>query len=692
MCCACQLGKHTRRTTGATVTRLRPSRAVIKDGDLKPGDCVSVDQYFSAVPGRRHDTFGKESLNMRYTGGTLFVDHASGYIFLKNQTSLRTGETLVTKRLFEQFAANHGVTIKQIRADNHPFGSKEFREDCLMKNQDVDYSGVGAHHQNSVAERALRTVMSWARASMLHALIHWPDQFSADLWPMAVEHVVFLYNHMPHPHHGHAPVELFTGTKLSSYATLQQARVWGCPVYVLEPRLQDGKKIPKWNPRSRRGQFVGFSPEHAGNVGRVLNLITGAITPQFHVVYDEHFTTVENPGVDLDEFSPEVWTRLVTSGLEKTIEPEDIPPDGSPTAFQDWFDIFARTNASAIRARLDPEGEERVEQIESSPLSSSDEGVLADEGEPPAAGRTRSGLRFRGSYASHQAPSLPRQKIHAALLESAFVHGLDWNRPLREFRSMDSRRLMAHLESLVDPVFGTLEDTHPLMLKARANGDDSPTFEEATNGPEREQFWAAMRLELQTLESMNVWDEVDRQPWMHVLPSVWAFRRKRLPTGEVKKHKARFCVAGNFAVANVDYFDTWCPLVNWTTVRLLLILSVILDLATLQVDYTVAFVHAPIDLPPGYDKMSPEEKARVGTFVEMPRGFTKKGKVLRLNKSLYGLPQSPRNFFLHLKSQLESIGFESKHDVDPCLFVSDKVICLVYCDDTLLYAKAKADI
>ena len=38
------------------------------------------------------------------------------------------------------------------------------------------------------------------------------------------------------------------------------------------------------------------------------------------------------------------------------------------------------------------------------------------------------------------------------------------------------------------------------------------------------------------------------------------------------------------------------------------------------------------------------------------------------------------------------IGFESKHDVDPCLFVSDKVICLVYCDDTLLYAKDKADI
>jgi hypothetical protein len=35
---------------------------------------------------------------------------------------------------------------------------------------------------------------------------------------------------------------------------------------------------------------------------------------------------------------------------------------------------------------------------------------------------------------------------------------------------------------------------------------------------------------------------------------------------------------------------------------------------------------------------------------------------------------------------LESIGFEAYVDIDPCLFISEKVICLVYVDDTLFFS------
>jgi hypothetical protein len=118
----------------------------------------------------------------------------------------------------------------------------------------------------------------------------------------------------------------------------------------------------------------------------------------------------------------------------------------------------------------------------------------------------------------------------------------------------------------------------------------------------------------------------------------------------------------------------------------MLVLSVILALATKQVDYTAEFVHAPIDLPPNYDKLDKEEKARTGVYVSMPRGFSQPNKVLKLQKSLYGLKQAPRNFFLHLKSKLEHIGFKSQQDLDPCLFVSAWVICLVYVNDTLFYS------
>jgi hypothetical protein len=83
--------------------------------------------------------------------------------------------------------------------------------------------------------------------------------------------------------------------------------------------------------------------------------------------------------------------------------------------------------------------------------------------------------------------------------------------------------------------------------------------------------------------------------------------------------------------------------------------------------------------------MTEAERKKSGVFMNMPGGFQGPGCVLKLKKSIYGLKQSPQNFYLHLKDKLKSIGFESSES-DQCLFISDKVICLVYVDDTLLYA------
>ena len=111
----------------------------------------------------------------------------------------------------------------------------------------------------------------------------------------------------------------------------------------------------------------------------------------------------------------------------------------------------------------------------------------------------------------------------------------------------------------------------------------------------------AARLEIETPRKMNVWDEVDREPWMSVLPSTWAFRQKSFPDRSSKKLKGKFCVRGHREVAGV-HFDPdriYAPVVSWTTVRLLLLLSAQLDLATRQVDYVAAVVHSPLPLSDG---------------------------------------------------------------------------------------------
>ena len=92
---------------------------------------------------------------------------------------------------------------------------------------------------------------------------------------------------------------------------------------------------------------------------------------------------------------------------------------------------------------------------------------------------------------------------------------------------------------------------------------------------------------------MDVWEVVDRQPWMNVLGSTLVFKKKVYPSGEVRKLKARFCARGNQKIEGGDFFETYAPVVSWNTVRLLLVLSVQFELATRQVDYTCLLYTSP---------------------------------------------------------------------------------------------------
>ena len=230
---------------------------------------------------------------------------------------------------------------------------------------------------------------------------------------------------------------------------------------------------------------------------------------------------------------------------------------------------------------------------------------------------------------------------------------------------------------MVCPLTQELDGFHPFSLQTITNAEDNPTYDEAMHGPYADAFRDAMQIEFDTLnDQMGAWDIVEREPQMNVLSSTWAFKIKRYPDGRIKKLKARFCVRGYEQIEGVDYFDTYAPVITWTTVRLLLILTVVLGLKSKQVDYTAAFVHAPVE---------------EDIYVEMPRGFETPNHVLKLKKSLYGLKQSPRNFFHHLRQGLLLQGFRPS-EFDECLFIHKHLLCVTYVDDCLFFAFHEDDI
>jgi hypothetical protein len=206
-----------------------------------------------------------------YFGGSIFVDHASGFIFVEHQVSLNSHETLKAKETFERMCRNTGVMPQQYLADNSKtFTSAEFSRNLANFEQVIRFAGVGAHYHNGIAKRNIRTIMAIARTMMLYSAIHWLDVADPTLWPLAVKHAVFLVNHMPNPRTGLSPSNVFTKTR-SEQRKLTDVHVWGCPEYVVDNMISDGNKLPRWTPRSTRTINLGFSDKHASSISLVLN-------------------------------------------------------------------------------------------------------------------------------------------------------------------------------------------------------------------------------------------------------------------------------------------------------------------------------------------------------------------------------------------------------------------------------------
>jgi hypothetical protein len=278
--------------------------------------------------------FGKEPPHTPFCGGLIAVDHATGYINVFHQVSLGLVDTINSKETLEWEYRRAMVSIKNFHTDNGTFKANAFIEHCNKRQQTISFSGVGAHHQNGVAERSIRTVTQMARAMLLHLAHLWPDQADPNLWPFALDYAVWIYNHTRSFNQPRSPFERFHKV-IVTCQQIQRSRVFGSPVFVLDPRIQDGKKVPKWDPRSARGQFLGVSGRHSTLVSLVHNLNTGSITPQYHLVYDEYFSTCPLAATDISEEN--FWSDLYLKGRSYEYNVEDVLADHNDC---ETFDLF----------------------------------------------------------------------------------------------------------------------------------------------------------------------------------------------------------------------------------------------------------------------------------------------------------------------------------------------------------------
>eukprot|EP00804_Cyclotella_cryptica_P001177 CCRYP_016994-RA/>CCRYP_016994-RA protein AED:0.39 eAED:0.19 QI:0/0/0/1/0.5/0.33/3/0/796 len=503
---------------------------------------------------------------------------------------------------------------------------------------------------------------------------------------------------------GLSPDKLWSRVKISS-SRLPHAHAFGCPAYVLDPALQDGKKIPKWNNRACQGIIVGFSPNHSSMVPLVYN--PHSHTSQYRVIFDVAFSTV--PALNTPQEMDEQFIVFETS-RESCVDPMMLM-QGGPS----WLMIGSPDELDSCRVQR----EARIRQ--SMPCFCLCPAQLSQRESPPGpiparhlghcASSRPFGHRLLLPYHNnlhpcppflHLLPHHPHLLPCCLLLHPGALSSITSVPPMISYQStwrhgrmarlivitlpprVNGKPVLSHLsfpcpsmpwllsppghnlppvcltlaldmaQSILllrvrldhlhqlslqdnwsdvgvtissglssefasyfspdladDPTALTVEALHPCALKAKAakSDADNPTWSQAMNSPDADKWFEAMEEELTTLErDLAAWDLVRCEPWIHVLPSTWAFWIKRFPNGLVKKFKARFCARGDCQKEGIDFWETWSPVVQWSTVRLMMTLAAKLDLCSAQADITAAFIHA--DLEPG-EQM----------FVRQPAGF-----------------------------------------------------------------------
>ena len=186
------------------------------------------------------------------------------------------------------------------------------------------------------------------------------------------------------------------------------------------------------------------------------------------------------------------------------------------------------------------------------------------------------------------------------------------------------------------------------IYKATTNRD-TMYYHEAVREPDKDEFKTTMHKEVNDQFENGNFTVVPRNlvpGGTKIHRTIWQWKRKRqLYTGQVKKQKARLNLDGSTMVKGKDYDHTYAPVSKWSSIRLLLTLTILHSWKTRQIDYVQAYPQAPIDRPM-YMNIPPEFK------LTGHKQYNNKDHAIKIKNNIYGQKQSGRVWNQYLVNRL----------------------------------------
>lgn len=184
-----------------------------------------------------------------------------------------------------------------------------------------------------------------------------------------------------------------------------------------------------------------------------------------------------------------------------------------------------------------------------------------------------------------------------------------------------------------------------------------------------------MHEEMQSMAHNDVWELVEIPEGFKPIRCKWVYKTKRDTKGSVEIFKARLVAKGYTQKEGIDYTETFSPVLSKDSFIIIMALTAHYDLELHQMDVKTTFLNGDLS----------EE-----VYMKQPEGFEEDGKehmVCKLKKSIYGLKQASRQWYIKFHEVVISFGFV-ENTVDSCIYLkvnrSKFIFLVLYVDDILL--------
>lgn len=219
-------------------------------------------------------------------------------------------------------------------------------------------------------------------------------------------------------------------------------------------------------------------------------------------------------------------------------------------------------------------------------------------------------------------------------------------------------------------------------LKGYCSVDGKPVpLKKLAMSPEWPQWVEAAKREVSSLDSMQTFTPVSTLPeGKRAFGLKWVLTRKTDIEGNLVGFKARLVFQGHTMREGIEYNVVWSPVIGIAVLRQLLAMAVRFNMIILMFDVITAYLNA---------------KTTVEVYVRCPELYSDlsdqpQAAFYRVERSLYGMKASGREWFHTLRDKLLELGFkQSPHE--PCLFVHKRATIGTYVDDIMAILKNQED-